>query len=664
MSERDVFMRALEIPPGSARVAFLDEVCAGDLDLRRHVDGLLAAHDVEASFLESSAAGQVPTADYGPGRASADPAGTRADAHLPPTEALGPTITPVNLPGPAPGPGPEAGALIAGRYLLVRPLGEGGMGTVWLADQIAPVKRQVAVKLIKAGMDSTRVIARFEAERQALALMDHPHIARVLDGGTTPEGRPFFVMEVVKGVPLTTYCDEHLLPIAQRLELFVLVCAAVQHAHQKGVMHRDLKPSNVLVAEEDGKPVPKVIDFGLAKALQAGAIPDASLETGFGSMLGTPLYMAPEQADPSAADVDTRADVYALGVLLYELLTGTTPIQRATIHRAALGEVWRVIREVDPPTPGKRLAGAGASPSIAAVRGTDPAHLAREVRGDLEWVTMKCLEKDRGRRYDTVNGLSADIRRHLADEPVLAGRPGRWYKARKFFRRNRGPVVAAALVAMALLGGVVGTALGLVEARRQRDGAEAARQKEAEQRELAESARARADEEAAIAKASNDFLQNDLLAEAAPERNPRNAKVTVEELLGRAAARIAGKFGNQPRVEAAVIRLTIGDTYYHRLPATILPHSLNWKKALEILRRVAGNDHPSTAPTPWTNWPGCTMTKVGYTRGRGPDRRGRGRPPPGLGRGPPRHACLVHEQLGGAILVPGPFTRGRIAGDF
>ncbi|MFO0810762.1 MAG: tetratricopeptide repeat protein [Gemmataceae bacterium] len=356
---------------------------------------------------------------------------------------------------------------MAGRYKLVEEIGEGGMGAVWMAQQTEPVKRTVAVKLIRPGMDSKAVLARFEAERQALALMDHPNIAKVLDAGATPDSRPFFVMELVKGTPITTFCDDRKLTPRERLELFVPVCQAIQHAHQKGVIHRDIKPSNVLVALYDDRPVPKVIDFGVAKA--AGSpLTDRSLMTGFGAVVGTPEYMSPEQAGFNQLDIDTRSDVYALGVLLYELLTGTTPVDRKSLRDAAVLEVLRIVREVEPPRPSAKLSTAEALPTIAANRQTEPAKLTGLLRGELDWVVMKALEKDRARRYETANGLARDVQRYLADEVVEARPPSTAYRVRKFVRRNKGRVTAAALVLLALVGGMVGTSLGLVEARKQR----------------------------------------------------------------------------------------------------------------------------------------------------------------------------------------------------
>ena len=352
------------------------------------------------------------------------------------------------------------------------------MGTVWMAQQTEPVKRLVA-RQAHQGRAWTRrqVIARFEAERQALALMDHPNIARVLDAGTTGAGRPYFVMDLVKGVPITRYCDEHHLTPRQRLELFVPVCQAVQHAHQKGIIHRDLKPSNVLVALYDGKPVPKVIDFGVAKA--AGQpLTDKTLVTGFGAIVGTLEYMSPEQAEINQLDIDTRSDIYSLGVLLYELLTGSPPFTRKELEKAGMLEMLRVIREEEPPKPSTKLSTAEGLPTLAANRGTEPAKLTKLVRGELDWIVMKALEKDRNRRYETANGFALDVQRYLADEPVQACPPSAGYRLRKFVRRNKGPVLAASVVVLALVGGIVGTTWGMIRADAARtDAAHEAQQK-------------------------------------------------------------------------------------------------------------------------------------------------------------------------------------------
>jgi WD40 repeat protein len=346
--------------------------------------------------------------------------------------------------------------IVAGRYKLLEQIGEGGMGAVWVAEQREPVRRLVALKLIKPGMDSKAVLARFEAERQALAVMDHPNIAKVFDGGTTELGRPFFVMELVKGLALTEYCDNRRLNIRDRLGLFMEVCSAVQHAHQKGIIHRDLKPSNVLVTEHDGKPVPKVIDFGLAKALHAtAALTERTLHTAYGTVVGTPRYMAPEQVGVNALDVDTRTDIYALGVILYELLTGTTPVEKQRLNQAAWDDVQRMIREEEPPRPSKRLNSTDSLPSLAASRRTEPAGLTKVVRGDLDWIVMKALEKNRSRRYETASGFAMDVQRYLAGEPVLAAPPSVRYRLGKWARRNKTAVsVAAALWLITLvLGG-------------------------------------------------------------------------------------------------------------------------------------------------------------------------------------------------------------------
>src|SRR5262249_36795222 len=339
-------------------------------------------------------------------------------------------------------------------------IGEGGMGTVWMAEQKEPIQRRVAVKVIKAGMDSKQVLARFEAERQGMALMGHPNIARVLDAGTTDAEHPALRMEMVKGTPITTYCDDKHLPVRERLELFGDVCRAVQHAHQKGIIHRDLKPSNILIAPFDGKPVVKVIDFGVAKAT-GQRLTDATLFTGFGAVVGTPEYMSPEQAETNNQDIDTRSDIYSLGVLLYELLTGSTPLTKKRVKEAALLEVLRVIREEEPPKPSTRLSSTHELPSISAQRHTEPAKLTKLVRGELDWIVMKALEKDRTRRYETANGFGMDVQHYLADEPVLACPPSAWYRFRKFARRRKAALVVAACVFLAFAGiaGSIGWAL-------------------------------------------------------------------------------------------------------------------------------------------------------------------------------------------------------------
>jgi serine/threonine protein kinase/tetratricopeptide (TPR) repeat protein len=358
-----------------------------------------------------------------------------------------------------------------GPYKLLQQLGEGGMGAVFLAEQEKPVQRRVALKIIKAGMDSAHVLARFEAERQALALMDHPNIAKVLDAGATDNGRPYFVMELVKGIPITKFCDQEHLTLRERLELFVLVCQAVQHAHQKGIIHRDIKPSNVLIALYDGKPVPKIIDFGVAKATTQ-KLTERTMFTEVGQIVGTLEYMAPEQAELNNLDIDTRADIYSLGVLLYELLTGSPPFTARQLRDAPLTEMLRIIRESEPPKPSTKLSSSAELPSIAAKRKLEPAKLTNMVRGDLDWIAMKCLEKERNRRYETANGLAMDVQRYLNDEPVLASPPSLRYRLRKYWRKHRGPVLAVSAIVLLLVAGIIGTSVGLVRAERLRGLAE------------------------------------------------------------------------------------------------------------------------------------------------------------------------------------------------
>ena len=459
MNELDLFAAVIAIAEPGERAALLERECAGRPDLRNRIDQLVSAH------FKSNALLDVPQTDQTTRHAS-------------------PGSETASLPIAAEVPG----TIIAGRYKLLQQIGEGGMGSVWMADQTEPVKRRVAVKLIRVERGQSRtILSRFEAERQAIAVMDHPHIAKLLDAGTTAEGSPFFVMELVKGIPLNDYCDEHKLSIRDRLQLFMQICSAVQHAHQKGIIHRDLKPTNILVENHDDKPVPKVIDFGLAKATSGLQLSEHTLFTAFGSVMGTPLYMAPEQANFSAVDIDTRADVYALGVILYELLTGTTPITRESMKKAALDEMLKLIREQDAPTPSSRLSTSESQPSIAANRQMEPQKLGRFVKGELDWIVMKALSKERDRRYETATGFARDIERFLSNEAVAAGPPSTSYRLRKFVRRNRGQVIATSLILIALLAGLAGTGFGLMRAERQRLVAERAARAERLAKQEAES---------------------------------------------------------------------------------------------------------------------------------------------------------------------------------
>ena len=439
--------------PAAERALYLNATCGPDIELRVAVERLLAAHADPASLLEPSAAPPPPT-----------------DAHA---------------------PQPDTGTILAGRYKLLEPVGEGGMGEVWVAQQTEPIRRTVAVKLVKPVMDSKTVLARFEAERQALALMDHPNIARVLDAGVTPDGRPFFVMELVKGVPITEFCDARKLSPRERLELFVPVCNAIQHAHQKGVIHRDLKPSNVLVALYDDKPVPKVIDFGVAKAI-GQPLTEQTIHTGFGTVIGTPQYMSPEQATFNNLDVDTRSDLYSLGVLLYELLVGSTPFTKKELESAGVLEILRVVREVEPPRPSTKLSTADALPTLAANRSMEPKRLTGLLRNELDWIVMKALEKDRTRRYETANGFAADVLRYLCGEPVQAVPPSVSYRLRKFIRRHKRRVVVGSVLGLALIGTVIGTAYGVIEAGNQRV-ANSLREHAEQTRDIAETERRAAD---------------------------------------------------------------------------------------------------------------------------------------------------------------------------
>jgi len=518
----EIFHEAREMAP-ERRAGYLVGACGKDLALRATVEALLKA-DAELGRFMASPSVDVPSSQE------------------------------------------QAGAQV-GRYKLLEQIGEGGMGTIWMAEQREPVKRRVALKIIKLGMDTKQVIARFEAERQALALMDHPHIAKVLDAGATDTGRPYFVMEYIKGIPILEYCDTERLDTKARLDLFINVCHAIQHAHQKGIIHRDIKPSNILVTLHDGVPVPKVIDFGIAKATNS-ELTTKTLFTEHRQLVGTPSYMSPEQAEMSGLDIDTRSDIYSLGVLLYELLTGTTPFDMKELLSKGFAEMMRVIREDEPHKPSTRISTLGDTATRAAQqRRADVKKLGRLLRGDLDWVVMKCLEKDRTRRYETANGLAADIDRHLNDEPVAAGPPTAAYKLRKFVMRNRGQVIAAGGVLVALLIGVIAFAWQAEEARLQRDIAVLAQQGESKQRRLADEQRSEAEEQRKTAETERDKAEliatfmSDTLQGAGPSVAKGRDITMLKEMMDAAAARIEkGDLRAVPEAELR-LRATIGGTY-------------------------------------------------------------------------------------------------------
>jgi hypothetical protein len=534
-SEAAIFDAVLACATPQERAAYLDKACAGKPELRQHIEALLAAHNQAAGFLENPQAGA---------------AGATVRLNLPPEERPGERI---------------------GRYKLLQKIGEGGCGVVYMAEQEEPVRRRVALKVIKLGMDTEQVVARFEAERQALALMDHQNIAKVLDAGATDRGRPFFVMELVKGIPVTRYADENNLDTRQRLELFIQICQAVQHAHQKGIIHRDLKPSNILVAH-DGVPVPKVIDFGIAKATADQRLTDKTLFTALEQFIGTPAYMSPEQAKLSGLDVDTRSDIYSLGVLLYELLTGKTPFEAKRLLEAGLDEIRRIIREEEPPRPSTRLhtLDAAEQTDVAKHRHSEPPKLLGVIRGDLDWIVMKCLEKDRTRRYETANGLAADVRRHLSNEPVVACPPSAAYRFQKLVRRHKLAFAAGGSVAMALVLGLSLASWMYLRARAALKAAEAATRaaEQANERttlalrqsEAAKAAAEQALKESELAKAATKS------AEAATEAAQRREAQALYD-----SAYAVGQIGGLPAMEA------------------------NYRESLALFRKVYGQENKDVA---------------------------------------------------------------------
>jgi len=469
--EETLFEAARNLADPAARQGFLERGCHGNARLRARVEALLAADAQSRGFFDSAAPLK---------------AGVSLGAVW---ESAGAETGAAQIGGP-PSPLLEGPGSCIGRYKLVQKIGEGGCGVVYMAEQSEPLRRQVALKIIKLGMDTKSVIARFETERQALALMDHPNIARVLDAGATDLGRPYFVMELVRGIKITDYCDQNRLDTRRRLELFVQICHAIQHAHQKGIIHRDIKPSNILVTINDGQPIPKVIDFGIAKA--TGGWPrDQTSFTGREQFIGTPAYMSPEQSEMGGLDIDTRSDIYSLGVLLYELLAGRTPFDGKQLLQSGLVEMRRTLLEKEPQRPSALLAALprGDLRAMAVMRQTEPARMISSLKGDLDWIVMRALEKDRGRRYETANGFAMDIERHLSHEPVVARPPSRLYRFGKLVRRNQGVFAAVGAVAAALLFGLETSTWLFFQERVARQRAVAAEQQQTRLRAEAEAAR-------------------------------------------------------------------------------------------------------------------------------------------------------------------------------
>jgi serine/threonine protein kinase/lipopolysaccharide biosynthesis regulator YciM len=560
-----IFSAAIEIASPEERAQYVQNAAGGDEALLKQLHELVGAYFRAGSFLESP------------------PVTIASDAMSAMQEAPGTSI---------------------GRYKLLEQIGEGGFGIVFMAQQEQPVHRRVALKIIKAGMDTRQVVARFEAERQALAMMDHPNIAKVLDAGATTAGRPYFVMELIKGIPITKYCDEHRLTPRQRLELFIPVCQAVQHAHQKGIIHRDLKPSNVLVADYDDKPVVKIIDFGVARAV-GQHLTEKTMFTQFGQIVGTIEYMSPEQAKLNQLDIDTRTDIYSLGVLLYELLSGETPFDKQRLREAAFDEMLRIVREEEPPRPSTRLNTSESLPSIAANRHLEPKKLTTMVRGDLDWIVMKCLDKDRNRRYETANNLGQDLQRYLTNEPVQACPPSTAYKMRKFVQRYRAAIAtAAAILCILMLGVVVSTwqAIRATRAEEQaiqdRDDKEQARREavaSAEQAQKAAEAQRMAKEAESQQRQQAEQVSKYLIsAFSSPDPGREGRSITVAEVLDRDARALQDAFNDAPLTKAALMD-AIGRSYcglgLHRESIALLEQSL------DIRQDRLGAEHDDTLAT-------------------------------------------------------------------
>jgi eukaryotic-like serine/threonine-protein kinase len=543
-----IFSDALALPPGE-RQAFLADACGTDARLRAEVEEMLADNKAAGTFLSA----EFPAArELG------------AEFGHPASEQPGDWIGP---------------------YRLMEKIGEGGFGTVWVAEQEKPVRRRVALKIIKPGMDSRQVIARFEQERQALAMMDHPNIARVLEAGATPLGRPFFVMGLVRGTRITQYCDEAGLGTADRLRLFIQTCHAVQHAHQKGIIHRDLKPSNILVTLHDGVPVPKVIDFGVAKAIQQQRLTDLTVYTQLQQMIGTPLYMSPEQAEMSGLDIDTRSDIYSLGVLLYELLTGTTPFDPQALLTAGLDEIRRLIRESDPPQPSTRLTQIRTATRSGKSNGSSPLiNPKSSIDPDLDWIVMKALEKDRNRRYETPNGFALDIQRHLDSQPVHARPPSAAYRFRRFVRRNRIAFAASAAVLTALLAGLGASTWMYFKEKDARERAVAAE-------EAQENESKRANAEASKSREIAGLLK-DMLKGVGPAVAQGRDTAMLREILDKTVEKIGSKLKDRPEVEAE-LRLTLGEVY--RQLGDHAKAIEQQRRSLAMARELWNGDHVNKA---------------------------------------------------------------------